>query len=100
MLDDNRQWKLFLKEKYRKRWQYFKHDIKETDEDYLENEDYDTENYDDMLDVPPEDLVIFHFLLKITMRIEVMEKTHNPKTKQDEWVSKDTFCSINPICFF
>lgn len=60
-LDENRQWKLFLKEKYRKRWQYFRHDITESDDDYLDAEDHDMEGLDDMLDVPPEDLVIFHF---------------------------------------
>lgn len=34
------------------------------------------------------------------MRIEVMDKVINPKTNAEEWVSKLTFCTINPICFF
>ena len=98
--EENRQWKLFLKEKYKKRWQYFRQDLGENDDDNLEEEDYELGNYDDMLETTPEDLVIFHFLLKITMEIEVMEETINAKTKQPFLVSRKTFCIISPICFF
>lgn len=85
-----------------KRYQYFKDEIDLNNMDYGDLEEDDKKDLDDDLDLdnPPEEMVIFHFILQISLRVEVLNQNLKADGTPDHVKSEMIPFRKEPMCFF